>query len=246
MDRKQFTLYAPVAVSALLLAATVAFGQSGDGPPPPPPPMHGMKPTAANVPAKILAVGLGLSSDQTTRIEAVQKEFQDQMHSLMPPPPPMPGQRDSQAGDGPPPGPPQPDPAVMDEVKSLDEAASDKVKAVLTSGQKKALPSFLTELDSLGKVGIPPMAFADLNLTSSQVQQIEAISADQDAQVKAAIDSAKSSGDYSQLRTTMRSIHDNAREKVKALLTSQQIAAIQNMRPPRGGPQGDGPPPPGE
>jgi len=218
-----------------VMLGTAALAQFGGPPPQMGPGMRGPRPlSVANLSVAALSSGLRLTSDQKTKIAAIQSQFKQQRQALMPTP-----------GDGPPD--PQTMRATMDKVRSLDQQAATDIKALLTDTQKQALSGLIKTLDDLGFAGIPPETLGDLNLTSDQKTKITAFVEAAKQADRAAMDSARQSGDPRSLRETMRSDRDQAVQKTMALLTDAQKAVVTKFKAshPQPGPGGFGPPPPG-
>ncbi|HZT41639.1 MAG TPA: Spy/CpxP family protein refolding chaperone [Chthonomonadaceae bacterium] len=250
--------------AALLLGATLALAQppppgpggNGPGGPPPfgrpggPPPFGGPGGppppiTAATVPLPFLEAGLKLTDDQQTKIAQIQQQFRKQMRAQMPPPP--------GPGEG---GPPDPQTmrAAMEKGREMEQQATHRIEAVLTSEQKATLPDLLDEARALQAAGIPLEAYNDLKLSADQRQQITAIGKKTRQEMDQKRQAAQQSGDFESLREAMRSTHQQAHEKVMAILTESQREtaqkfARQHRRPGPGGfggpPGGFGPPPGG-
>ncbi len=180
------------------------------------------------IPAKALAEALGLSSDQTTKITAIQDSVRAERQKLMPAPGVQPG------------GPP-PDRETMqanrEKMRTLDQKATGDIEAVLTTEQKSALPELLKILNALGRAGVPPEVAGDLKLTADQRRQLAALPG--------------GPGGPPPSRDGMGQGRREADEKVMAILTADQKKIVEAYprqgpgegggRPPRGG--GFGPPP---
>lgn len=252
--------------SALLLAATLAFAQpppgpggNGPGGPPPfgqpggpppfggpggPPPFGGPGGpppghlTAANAPLPVLEAGLKLTDDQKAKIAQIQQQFRKQMHANMPPPPGF--------GQGGPPD--QTMRTNMEKGRQMEQQTTHRIEAVLTSEQKAALPDLLDEARALQAAGIPLEAYVNLKLSADQRHQITAIGKKIRQEIDQKREATQQSGDFDAMREAMRSTHQQAHEKVMAVLTeSQRAAAAKFARQRRqGGPGGGfGPPPDG-
>jgi hypothetical protein len=244
--RKHLIGLKPGIALGLLLAGTCAASMAlaqgpGGGPPPFGGPGGGPRPpaSAASAPLILLDAKLKLTSDQDTKITQAQKDFRQQRDTLMP----RPGQR----SDGPP---PDRDTmmATQAKIKTLDSAASDKIIAVLTADQQKALPGVLAELDALRADAIPPEVYSDLKLTAAQETQLTSIG-------QAAIQARKKVQATTADQTdppdpsTMRQARQQTDAKVAAVLTTLQRQVLDKFRQAHaqsgpGGPLPLGGPPP--
>ncbi len=174
-----------------------------------------------DVPVTLLTSELKLSAAQTAKIGQIQKDVRQQRQDSMP----------RFGGPGGNPG-GRPDMmALMTKMQSIDKAATGSIEAVLTAGQKKALPTLLKQMDTMRRAGIPAEVYSDLKLTAAQKQQMATIAA-------AAPAPQPGAG-----REGMR----QNREKLLAVLTADQRAkldAYMKAHPRRGfgGPGGPGGP----
>jgi len=239
---------AGISLTLMALFASAAFSNAnaqgpGDGPPGGGPPRGGPgqgrpgfggpgRPgfggprtiSVVDVPVTLLASELKLSTAQTAKIAQIQKDARQQRRDSMP----------RFGGPGSDPA-NRPDPAtMMAKMRSMDKATTSSIEAVLTAGQKKALPALIKQMDTMRKAGIPAEVYSDLKLTADQKQQMTAIAA-------AAPADQPGTG-----REGMR----QTREKLMAVLTSDQHAtldAYMKAHPRRGfggrrGPGGPGGP----
>ncbi|HLV79370.1 MAG TPA: Spy/CpxP family protein refolding chaperone [Chthonomonadaceae bacterium] len=190
------------------------------------------------MPLPFLEAGLKLTDDQKAQIAQIQQQFRKQMRAQMPPPP--------GPGEG---GPP--DLATMranrEKGRALEQQATHRIEGVLTSDQKAALPGLLDEARALQGAGIPLEAYSDLKLSADQRHQIAAIGKNIRQEMDQKRQAAEQSGDFQSMHEAMRSAHQQAHEKVLAVLTdSQRATAEKAARQRRGpGPGGFGPPPDG-
>lgn len=198
--------------------------------------MRGPRPASvADMPLSALAAGMTLTAGQKAKIAAIQTHLAKQRRALMPRP-----------GGGPP---PDRDTmrANMDKMRALDQQAAADIKAILTDTQKSALPALLKTLDDLRFVGIPLETYGDLKLTDDQKTKIAALVQTAQQAGRAAMDAARQSGDFSTVRQTLSTSHDQAVQQAMALLTTAQKAVVTKFKAshPQPGPGGFGPPPPG-
>jgi len=182
------------------------------------------------IPAKALAVMLGLSSEQTDKIEAIQKEGRPQR-------PPM-GRRDGDQGAPSEPG------KRMASREDRRKKAKAAIMAVLTDSQKALIPQASDEAVALCAAHVPLPALPDLGLSSDQLKKIAAIGADGHKKAVALLTSDSDDLDGPP-QETLRDTEEAMGDDVRALMTSDQRAKVRaarrQFRP--GGPM-DGPPPP--
>jgi hypothetical protein len=196
--------------------------------------------TAVSLPLNVLDEAVTLTASQKTSVTSIQEEFRTAMQAARPPRP--------EAGAD------RPDRATMDaartKVKALDDAASAKIVALLTSDQRTTLTALLQTLQDYRAVGFPPQAAGKLNLTAAQTASIHTIAAKADADTKALLDASKDASDPRAIHEQARTIHDAAQAAAKAVLTDAQKTQLDTLmkeaRPPRpeGAPDGMQPPPP--
>ena len=206
-------------------------------------------------PVEVLASELKLTSEQADKIKTIQAAYRKDRDSMMPDGPGGPGGGGQGGGpggggqDGNQGGAP-PDREAM---QKLDKTASDKITAVLTDDQKAALPGVIQMLGALQSAGIPPQALGVLKLTSAQKQKAIAISKEMQQAIQAAM--------QDQDRQAMQDARTKCHDKIQALLTDEQKAALDKFAKdhprqggqrgpggpggPGGGQGGDGPPPDG-
>ena len=216
----------------------------------------------ATTPVDILASELNLTATQVDKIKAIQAAYRKERDSMMPG---GPGRgRPGQGGSGGPGGDQRggpPDPELMQKMQALDKSASDKIATVLNDNQKAALPSVIQMLSAFQSADIPPQAVSALKLTADQKRQAVAIG----KTMQQEMDQARQDRD----RQAMQDARTKAHDKILALLTDEQKAALAKFmkdhpRPqggpggpggpgggpggrrggPGGGPGGEGPPPP--
>jgi hypothetical protein len=178
--QNRFSVFGSRAVVASLVAGALAGGAVlAQGMPPPgggpPPPL-----AAASAPLSALAVGLSLSNDQKDKIADIKNHFDSQRRQMRPQfgGPGGGGMRGGQGGPG---GPRQGSGMTggpgagggSPEMRTLDMQTSASIKAILTDKQREELSGLITELNAMGRVGIPPQLFADLDLSKDQISKIE-------------------------------------------------------------------------
>ena len=238
-------------------------------------------------PVEVLASELKLTSEQADKIKTIQAAYRKDRDSMMPDGPGGPGGRcqgggpggggqggrgqgggpggggqgggPGGGGQGGGPGGGGQDgnqggaPPDREAMQKLDKTASDKITAVLTDDQKAALPGVIQMLGALQSAGIPPQALGVLKLTSAQKQKAIAISKEMQQAIQAAM--------QDQDRQAMQDARTKCHDKIQALLTDEQKAALDKFAKdhprqggqrgpggpggPGGGQGGDGPPPDG-
>jgi len=191
------------------------------------------------IPAKALAIMLGLSSEQTEKIAAIQKEGRPQR-------PPM-GRMNGGDHGG---------PAMGGREDGLADArgraamgpdrrkkTKDAIMAVLTESQKGLVPQVTDEAAALRAARIPLPALQDLGLSSDQLKKIAAIGADGRKKANALLTSDGEDSDGSP-QDGLRDAEEDMGDDVRALLSADQKAKVRVARRQfRPGSQ-DGPPPP--
>ena len=266
-----------VALLTLSTLSLVSHAQDQGGPPPPGGPGSGRgfggpggrggRIQPATAPIDVLASELMLTSPQVDKIKAIQSAYRKERDSMMPGRGGPGGGGQGGPGGGGPGGPP-PDreamQAMMQKMQALDKAASDKIAAVLTDDQKAALPGAIQMMEAFQSTGIPPQALDALKVTTAQKKKAIGISKEMQAAMQQAM--------QDQDREAMQAARAKAHDRILALLTDDQKAALDKFvkdhpgrpggpggRPggpgrgpggpggpggPRGGQGGDGPPPP--
>ena len=225
----------------------------------------------ADVPVSVLTRELKLTSDQQTKIEAIQKKWRTQMQSLRPqggpggpegqggPPPGGPDGPGDQGGappaapegqggpggqGGPPPGGPGGPGGPNSKLFQARQATIKSIEAVLTDTQKQAVPGLMKTLDALQVSGIPIAVVSDLKLTSDQKTKIQTLAATAKQADRKVMESAHESGDFDSVRTAMQKSRKSVHDKAMAVLTSdqKQIVSAFAKEHPQQGPAGFGPP----
>lgn len=247
-----------VVLAILGTAAAAAFAQGPDGPPPGgfgmggpggPPPGGGFgrmrSQSALDVSTSTLTSELSLTSAQAAKIDEIKDKFQQDRDSLMP-----------QQGD--PSGPPDRETmrANMGKLRTLREAAVEKVNAMLTDTQSAKLKTLLRTLSDLTAVGIPNSAYDKLKLSAAQKTKLAAIAKTKREKSQSIFENARNSQDFDQIRTAMESLNDQTSQSVRAILSDDQKSVVDSVAsdnsspgvggpPPGGGPDDGGGPPPG-
>lgn len=217
--------------------------------------------TIVDVPASALASSLKLSSTQTEKITAIEKQLQKTREENRPqfggpggrggfggpgggqggPPP---GGQGGQAGQGAGQQGTPPDfeamRAQMDKMRTAEQTAVRDAEAVLTDEQKKALPGVLAEMNSLRAAGIPLEVVDDLKLTADQKTKISDITKKSQEQMQKRMETARQSGDFQNMRDTMMKSQQQTRTQVLAVLTETQRATVKAFVAAHPQPQGFG------
>lgn len=207
------------------------FGQRGG---------FGRQVTVANVPVEALAKSLSLSANQKTQIEAIQTKHREETRALFP-------QGGGRGGGG---GGADPNAfqANMEKIRGMNEQATKDIEAVLNSGQKAKLPGLMKEFTALRGARIPFEVATELKLSPDQLKRIEAVSAEQQKAMRDAFQNAGQGGDRRAMMEKFRAMRQENQQKIEAILTADQKAAIKKYedahpRPQRGGRGGGGAPP---
>jgi len=236
-----------IGLAALAFGAVFSVSLAQDGPPPggqggPPPPgqqggpppqgMRGQRTMMqANWPD--LAAKLHLTDDQVTKLKAVVQDHVQKIQSLI---------SDSS----------KPIQERQASVKATQDAYKSAVKGILTDQQ-------YTDLEDIGGprrfLGGPPTPFevlSTLDITDEQKAKAKVIFSDERKSFEA-LQQDKTGGP--EMFNKMRSIHKEAMDKLKAILSDEQFTKFQSlmqrgpgMRRPGGPPPGGGAPggpPPG-
>ncbi len=230
------------------------FGRRGGGPL-----------TVASVPVEALAKPLSLTADQKTKITGIQAKYREDMRALFPQggrggpgggrpgggpgANARPGGAPGGPGGGAPVGGVRPgggrgfggmDPAVMEKIRGLSQTATASIEGVLKSSQKAKLPGLLKEFQALREARIPLEVASDLKLTPDQAKRIEAVSDEQQKKMQAMFQGAARGGDRNAMRASFQAMRQENQQKIDAILTADQKAAIKKYedahpRPGRGG-----------
>ncbi len=207
--------------------------------------------SAVTLPISVLKAGLGLSAEQSTKIEAIQKSFRTERQSMFGgrgrgrmggpggPPPGGPG--------GPPPG--GPPPMMMQNMMKMRTAMQDdeaKIVATLDASQKAKLPRLLNAASALDMAGVGAGAYPVLHLSASQEAKLSSIAVNSRKKMQSEMMAAMQNHDFQQMRTNMQQMRAQNRASVFAVFTSTQRAAAtsyENAHPMRRGPGMMGGPP---
>lgn len=128
----------------------------------------------------------------------------------------------------------------MEKVRGLNEKANSSIEAALTSSQKSKVPGLMKEFQALRGARIPLEVAADLKLTPDQIKRIEAVSEEQSKKMRDAFQGAGQGGDRQAMMERFRTMRQENQQKVDAILTADQKAAVKKYedahpRPQRGG-----------
>ena len=199
--------------------------------------------TVMRIPVGALNVGLKLSAAQKTKIGALQKQLEQRREALMP--------RPQFGEDG---GPPDFEKmrAAGGTFRALEQSVTQKITAILTADQKKALPGLLKEADGMRSVGLPLELAYSLHLSAAQKAKVTGIARmaqqKRDAARKAGNDGNDGPGGGGP-GGGMRGEREKAHREMLAVLTDAQrltVSAYEKSHPrPRfsGGFRPGGPPP---
>jgi len=192
------------------------FGQRGG---------QGMQPTAGMLPLTVLSKSLGLTDEQKTKIEDIQKKAQENM-------------RASFGGFGG--GGGRPDPEEMRarfEKMNEDRKKTDAdIMAILTDDQKKSLETLLKDAQVFMQAQLPLELAGDLKLTADQKKQIsETVDKIQKA-AREKTQEARENQDFETVREIMQQAQAALREKTRAVLTAEQKSMVEKWEKdnPRG------------
>jgi uncharacterized membrane protein len=194
-----------------------------------------------DLPPAVLQAGLKLTDSQKTKIARIQEKFQQARKDLMPLPEEAPPDPESMRDN-------------MEKLRSLHQQATKDIEAVLTTSQKKAIPTVLREIQALRMAGIPAELLGTLKLSDDQRKQIASIVQQAQQETRQKMDAARQSGDRNAMRDIMEQSRQDIHDKAMAVLTDDQKAQVEKFvaehplppggpgfGPPPGGP-GDGPP----
>ena len=185
---------------------------------------------AVNAPMPMLDRTLKLTDDERSKIESIQDQFQESIHSLMPPRP-RPGATPPAVGDR---------KAAETKIETIAKQAGEKVMAALTADQQKTLTRVLADLNDFRLVHIPYGAAKDLKLTPDQRSKVADIAAKTRKEIKAIRDaSSDPRADHDKIAEILKSAGADTRK----LMTESQKTALDtflNDHPMRGR-GGDGP-----
>jgi hypothetical protein len=145
---------------------------------------------------------LSLSSDQKTKIEAIQKKLADDQRAIAP-----------QAGG-------QSDPAARQKRGELSAAAVKDIEAILTADQKAKWPEIQKQYSALRGAGIPLEVVSDLKLSADQIQKIQAVEAD----AQKAMEAARQGGNVD--RQAMAQLRQESQKKATDILTADQKTIV--------------------
>jgi len=165
-----------------------------------------------------LAATLGLSADQTSKLEALEKTQRQKMMDL----------RQSNLSSD----------ERRAKFQALREEHQKAVQSILTPEQftkfqalqKQYGPRMGAWGGGRGIADMMPRLKAELNLTPTQEKQINSILQSADKKEKALRDSANSSGNPDQNREQIRGLRRTTMDQVRNVLTEEQRAKLQSMR----------------
>ena len=204
MRRTTLTIAAIAALTAFGLCATAqtpggarGAGRQAHGQ------FRGRNLSLVNVPVKTLDALVQLTTEQKTRIEAIQTQYQSDLRALRP----AKGQ--------------PADPGAREKRTQLTAKANEDLNAVLTPEQRDRLKAAVKDLAPAMAIGIPPALAIDLKLTADQKAKIAEIAKDVRAELKGA-DPA-----------TRRAKIAEAREKAMQLLTDEQKKIVEKFEAER-------------
>lgn len=200
--RTRTTLLAFVAAAAVLLPAATS-GQARR-PGRPSASQRTRTISVAQVPVAAIDAVTGLTTEQKTKIQAIQTKLQKDLRELRPQPP-APA-----------------DPGVRLKVADLQKRASDEILAALTPDQKKKLEEARPVLSLLRRAGIPLAVVASVKLTTEQKERIAVIAREATQKLRAMAPEER--------RTRGREIAAEVRSKVEALLTAEQKTIVEKAR----------------
>lgn len=194
----------------------------------------GGKPSVVQIPAKALAVLLGLTSDQTDKIATIQKDARPLRSAAF-----RPGGRGQDGPPDPQDGRGFPDPqerggfAGPQGRRGAGGEAQKKAKAdimaVLTSSQKARLPEVTDEVCALRAARVPLEALPSLGLSGDQQKKIASVGAEGSKKIAALI-SGDANDEDDAPGAAMQDVHEAMGDDVSALLTSDQRAKVRSAR----------------
>lgn len=137
------------------------------------------------------------------------------------------------------------------ELDDINADASDRINALLSGDQQSALTKLIHTLRDMRSVGIPPSAYAQLNLDDSQIVKIAKLASDHRASVYKALDS---NTDPRELGSMLQDLQKKVCQDALGVLNDDQAAIVRSQRhdgpqmagspggfaSPQGGPQGFG------
>jgi hypothetical protein len=171
----------------------------------------------SDVPASALADGLKLTSDQVSKITAIQKPYMEQRKALMPKPGTQPDMQAMRDG--------------WQKMQASRQQVETDVTAVLTDTQKEALPALLKQIGELQMAGIPAELYGTLGLTDDQKTQIVDASAKAQRKMREAMTTAQQDGgDPATMRATMQKLYQESQSSALSVLTPAQRQTVEAYR----------------
>jgi Spy/CpxP family protein refolding chaperone len=135
------------------------------------------------------------------------------------------------------------DPALMEKIRAASTKTTASIEAVLNSAQRVKVPGLVKEFQALRGARIPLEVAADLKLTPDQIKKIEAVSDDQRKKMLEVFQGGGPGGDRNAMAEKFRAMRTENQQKIEAILTADQKAAVKKYedahpRPQRGGGRG--------
>jgi hypothetical protein len=168
--------------------------------------------TVVSIPAGVLQGELGLSTDQTAKIAAIQTKMTKERTALMPAP--EAGQPFT-----------RPTPEVMQQMTDLNTKATADINAILSEDQKAKLPAAIKNLQVYQGLQIPLEVLPEVKFSADQKKQIAAIA---EEHTKAVADAqANSNGDRQAAQAARTAANTASQAKLMMVISPEQKAAIE-------------------
>lgn len=177
----------------------------------------GGRATLSSLSLATMDTGLTLTADQKTKIKAILDKKDADTKALPALPAFTPGQ---------PPADPQAFQEAFQKRNTINTTANNDIQTLLTDEQKAKLPAFLQELGTMQQAGIPAGVLGDLKLTAEQKKKIMAQAQSSQQEMQEKRQAAQQSGQQ-MTREEMMAMRKDATDKIAALLTPTQRAAVE-------------------
>ena len=183
--------------------------------------------TLATLPLSLIDSYLKLTSDQKSKITAIQTQYKADVKALMPTP------TDANA---------TPDPQarreMMQKSREVSTKADSDIKAVLTPEQTPMLDTMNKDLQTYNSVGIPAEVLGDLKLTADQKAKISTISDDSRKEMQSKMQDAQNGGDRQAMMLAMRDMQKATHDKAMEVLDLSQKNKVETYLKDHPQPQG--------
>jgi Spy/CpxP family protein refolding chaperone len=189
--------------------------------------------TLATLPVSLMDSYLKLTSDQKSKITAIQTQYKADVKALMPAP--------ADAGA---PADPQARRDMMQKSREVSTKADADIKAVLTPEQTPMLDTMNKDLQTYNAVGIPAEILGEVKLTADQKAKITTIADDSRKEMQSKMQELQNGGDRQAMMQAMQGMqkatHDKAMEALDLSQKNKVELYLKDHPQPQGGRGGFG------